>query len=153
MLSSPASPAVPLALDEQQRAGPTTRLIITHIVVENFKSYSGRHVVGPFHKVRNDALSNIAIMQSFTAIVGPNGSGKSNVIDAVMFVLGYRARKLRQTKLADLIHTSVEAAHLSIDSCAVEVHFQQIIDHVRGSMCKRGCRGNGWRRWRGVGLW
>lgn len=70
-------------------------------------------------------------MQSFTAIVGPNGSGKSNVIDAFMFVLGYRARKLRQAKLADLIHTSVEATtQLNMDSCTVEVHFQQIIDYV-----------------------
>lgn len=27
------------------------RLVITHIVVDNFKSYFGRKVLGPFHKV------------------------------------------------------------------------------------------------------
>lgn len=29
------------------------RLIITHIVNENFKSYAGRQVLGPFHKVND----------------------------------------------------------------------------------------------------
>lgn len=29
------------------------RLVATHIVVENFKSYYGRHIIGPFHKVPN----------------------------------------------------------------------------------------------------
>lgn len=32
------------------------------IEIENFKSYKGRQIIGPFHK--------------FTAIIGPNGSGK-----------------------------------------------------------------------------
>lgn len=31
------------------------------IEIENFKSYKGRQIIGPFHK--------------FTAIIGPNGSG------------------------------------------------------------------------------
>jgi len=30
--------------------------------------------------------------------VGPNGSGKSNVIDAILFVFGFRANKMRQVK-------------------------------------------------------
>ncbi|CAI2191714.1 14478_t:CDS:2, partial [Funneliformis geosporum] len=47
----------------------------------------------PFHK-------------SFSAIVGPNGSEKSNVIDALLFVSGYRANKMRQGKLSELIHSS-----------------------------------------------
>lgn len=59
--------------------------------------------------------------QNFTSIVGPNGSGKSNVIDAFMFVLGYRAKKLRQSKLAELIHNS--EGMLDVESCTVEVHF------------------------------
>ena len=34
--------------------------------------------------------------QAFTSIVGPNGSGKSNVIDALLFIFGGRAKQLRQ---------------------------------------------------------
>lgn len=32
--------------------------------------------------------------QSFSAVVGPNGSGKSNVIDAMLFVFGKRAKQV-----------------------------------------------------------
>nr|CAB3266387.1 structural maintenance of chromosomes protein 4 [Phallusia mammillata] len=96
------------------------RLIITHIVNENFKSYAGRQVLGPFHK-------------SFTGIVGPNGSGKSNVIDSMLFVFGYRANKIRSKKLAVLIHNSEN--HKSFTSCTVEVHFEKIVDLDNGGYC------------------
>lgn len=68
-------------------------------------------------------------MQSFSAIVGPNGSGKSNTIDALLFVFGYRASKMRQGKLSELIHNSADFPDL--DECSVEVHFREIIDLVR----------------------
>ena len=59
----------------------------------NFKSYGGERVtVGPFHR--------------FTAIVGPNGSGKSNLMDAISFVLGAQANKLRGNQLRDLVYAS-----------------------------------------------
>lgn len=61
-------------------------------------------------------------------VVGPNGSGKSNVIDALLFVFGYRANKMRQGKLSELIHNSAKYPNCS--SCSVEVHFQMIIDGV-----------------------
>ena len=32
--------------------GPPPRLMITHMVNNNFKSYFGTQIVGPFHKVR-----------------------------------------------------------------------------------------------------
>uniref|UniRef100_H2Z792 Structural maintenance of chromosomes protein n=1 Tax=Ciona savignyi TaxID=51511 RepID=H2Z792_CIOSA len=89
------------------------RLIITHIVNYNFKSYAGKKVLGPFHK-------------SFTAIIGPNGSGKSNVIDSMLFVFGYRANKIRSKKLSVLIHNSEN--HKDATSCTVEVHFEKIVD-------------------------
>ena len=39
--------------EERQPAGPSSsRLIITDMVLENFKSYAGKQRVGPFHKVR-----------------------------------------------------------------------------------------------------
>jgi hypothetical protein len=56
------------------------------MVLENFKSYGGEREVGPFHK-------------RFSSIVGPNGSGKSNVIDAMLFVFGKKAKKLRLNKV------------------------------------------------------
>ncbi|XP_061072830.1 structural maintenance of chromosomes protein 4 [Conger conger] len=89
------------------------RLMITHIVNQNFKSYAGEQILGPFHK-------------RFSCIIGPNGSGKSNVIDSMLFVFGYRAQKIRSKKLSVLIHSSDQ--HQDIQSCTVEVHFQKIID-------------------------
>uniref|UniRef100_A0A915DL97 Structural maintenance of chromosomes protein n=1 Tax=Ditylenchus dipsaci TaxID=166011 RepID=A0A915DL97_9BILA len=92
------------------------RLMISHIVVENFKSYYGTQTIGPFHK-------------NFTAVIGPNGSGKSNVIDALLFVFGYRASKIRSKKLSVLIHSS--AGRDDIPSCTVAVNFQRIVDISR----------------------
>nr|XP_006637669.1 PREDICTED: structural maintenance of chromosomes protein 4 isoform X1 [Lepisosteus oculatus] len=89
------------------------RLMITHIVNRNFKSYAGEQILGPFHK-------------RFSCIIGPNGSGKSNVIDSMLFVFGYRAQKIRSKKLSVLIHNSDK--HKDIQCCTVEVHFQKIID-------------------------
>ncbi|KAJ3297941.1 hypothetical protein HK104_011341 [Borealophlyctis nickersoniae] len=83
------------------------------MVLHNFKSYAGKVEIGPFHK-------------SFTSIVGPNGSGKSNVIDSLLFVFGFKAKKMRQGKLSELIHNSTHFQNLT--SCTVEVHFREIID-------------------------
>ncbi|OII74061.1 SMC4 chromosomal ATPase [Cryptosporidium ubiquitum] len=94
---------------EQERP----RLIIHKIVLENFKSYGGNKVIGPFHK-------------SFTAIVGPNGSGKSNVIDAMLFVFGKRAKHMRLNKVSELIHNSKH--YPNNDKASVAVHFKEIID-------------------------
>ncbi|KAJ1973421.1 Structural maintenance of chromosomes protein 4, partial [Dimargaris verticillata] len=109
MLQTPATPEpVPSAGTDADQ-----RLIITRMVLNNFKSYAGRQEIGPFHK-------------SFSSVVGPNGSGKSNVIDALLFVFGYRANKMRQGKLSELIHNSQQ--YQNLDSCAVEVHFCDIRD-------------------------
>merc|ERR1719486_1823636 len=92
---------------------PAPRPIITKMVLENFKSYAGVKEIGPFHKC-------------FSSVVGPNGSGKSNVIDAMLFVFGYRASKIRQGKLSGLIHNS--ESHQNLDHCSVSVFFQMIVD-------------------------
>jgi structural maintenance of chromosome 4 len=63
-----------------QKSG--ARLMIEKMVLRNFKSYAGEQNIGPFHKC-------------FSSVVGPNGSGKSNVIDAMLFVFGKKANKLR----------------------------------------------------------
>ncbi|XP_048431168.1 structural maintenance of chromosomes protein 4 [Pyrus x bretschneideri] len=89
------------------------RLFIREMVMRNFKSYAGEQRVGPFHK-------------SFSAVVGPNGSGKSNVIDAMLFVFGKRAKQMRLNKVSELIHNSTN--HQNLDNAGVSVHFQEIID-------------------------
>ncbi|KAI1499108.1 RecF/RecN/SMC N terminal domain-containing protein [Biscogniauxia marginata] len=98
-----------------EETGPKPRIVITYLILNNFKSYAGRQEVGPFHS-------------SFSSVVGPNGSGKSNVIDSLLFVFGFRASKMRQGKISALIHNS--AAHPNLDHCEVAVHFQEVIDLV-----------------------
>ncbi|OTB03223.1 hypothetical protein M426DRAFT_322014 [Hypoxylon sp. CI-4A] len=93
--------------------GPKARIVITYLILNNFKSYAGRQEVGPFHS-------------SFSSVVGPNGSGKSNVIDSLLFVFGFRASKMRQGKISALIHNS--AAYPNLDHCEVAVHFQEVMD-------------------------
>ncbi|KAI1139430.1 nuclear condensin complex subunit Smc4 [Hypoxylon sp. FL0543] len=101
--------AVPVVED----TGPKPRIVITYLILNNFKSYAGRQEVGPFHA-------------SFSSVVGPNGSGKSNVIDSLLFVFGFRASKMRQGKISALIHNS--AAYPDLDHCEVAVHFQEVMD-------------------------
>lgn len=45
---------------------------LMRIEAENFKSYAGTQIIGPF--------------KDFTAVIGPNGAGKSNLMDAIRFV-------------------------------------------------------------------
>ncbi|TVY75869.1 Structural maintenance of chromosomes protein [Lachnellula suecica] len=107
------SMAIPVAED----TGPKARIVITYLILTNFKSYAGRQEVGPFHA-------------SFSSVVGPNGSGKSNVIDSLLFVFGFRASKMRQGKISALIHNS--AAFPDLDFCEVAVHFQEVMDQPNG---------------------
>ncbi|XP_037539213.1 structural maintenance of chromosomes protein 1B [Nematolebias whitei] len=63
---------------------------LKQINVENFKSWRGKQVIGPFMR--------------FNCIIGTNGSGKSNVMDALSFAMGQRAASLRVKHLRDLVH-------------------------------------------------
>jgi structural maintenance of chromosome 1 len=63
---------------------------IHRLEVDNFKSYKGHQVIGPF--------------LNFTAIIGPNGAGKSNLMDAISFVLGVRSTHLRGSQLRDFVY-------------------------------------------------
>ncbi|KAJ1943760.1 Structural maintenance of chromosomes protein 1, partial [Linderina macrospora] len=63
---------------------------LVQLELENFKSYRGHQVIGPF--------------TSFTAVVGPNGAGKSNLMDAISFVLGVKSSHLRSSQLRDLVY-------------------------------------------------
>ncbi|GMF83118.1 unnamed protein product [[Candida] boidinii] len=104
------SSAVPAAIEPPK---PEPRLVIERLVLTNFKSYAGTQIVGPFNA-------------SFSAVVGPNGSGKSNVIDSLLFVFGFRASKMRQSKLSELIHNS--EAFPNLKYCRVDIHFKNVID-------------------------
>ena len=97
-----------------QPTDSSPRLVIDKLVLTNFKSYAGIQEIGPFHT-------------SFSAVVGPNGSGKSNVIDSLLFVFGFRANKMRQSKLCELIHNSESFPNL--DFCQVDIHFAKVVDN------------------------
>lgn len=103
------------AIPVVEEQGTKPRMVITYLILNNFKSYAGRQEVGPFHA-------------SFSSVVGPNGSGKSNVIDSLLFVFGFRASKMRQGKISALIHNS--AQYPDLDHCEVAVHFQMVQDQV-----------------------
>ncbi|CAL1275385.1 unnamed protein product [Larinioides sclopetarius] len=107
-ITVPAAPAPALSLESTKE-----RLVIRELKVRNFKSYAGNRTIGPFDK-------------NFSCIVGPNGSGKSNVIDALLFVFGYRAQKIRSKKVSVLIHKSEK--YPDLDSCSVTVNFATIKD-------------------------
>lgn len=83
------------------------RLYIQSLTVEDFKSYKGLHRIGP-------------LGTGFNAVVGPNGTGKSNIIDAVLFVLGFRAKKLRHARAEDLIHSGDPRP----SKCTVTLHLE-----------------------------
>ncbi|KAL7557450.1 hypothetical protein ACA910_009266 [Epithemia clementina (nom. ined.)] len=98
--------------DGNNGESPPRRLMITKMVLENFKSYAGIQEIGPFH-------------HCFSSVVGPNGSGKSNVIDAMLFVFGKRAKQLRLNKIRELIHQSDKCKPTS---ATVTVFMQEIVD-------------------------
>ncbi|KAM0679832.1 Structural maintenance of chromosomes protein 1A [Glugoides intestinalis] len=72
-------------------------MLLDKVEINNFKSYRGKHLIGPFDK--------------FSCIVGPNGSGKSNVLDAISFALNVPNECLRVKSLKSLIEqNSIEAS-------------------------------------------
>ena len=64
---------------------------ITKVIVEGFKSYGEKTVVGPFHQGHN-------------VVVGRNGSGKSNFFSAIEFVLLADSTNLKGEQQRALLH-------------------------------------------------
>lgn len=102
-------------LSDDMAASRGGRLV--RLELENFKSYHGRQIIGPFE-------------DNFVSIIGPNGAGKSNLMDALSFVLGIQSAQLRSTSLADLIyrdgsrvagHASVTAVYARSDGVQVSL--------------------------------
>lgn len=100
-------------------------MYIKEMILENFKSYAGTQRIGPFHKVEQQGVLCVHLSachenaprsflafrtQNMSAIIGPNGCGKSNIIDALLFIFGKRAKKLRLNRISELIHNSSEEA-------------------------------------------
>ncbi|KYR02550.1 structural maintenance of chromosome protein [Tieghemostelium lacteum] len=56
--------------------------------------------VGPFHKY-------------FSSVVGPNCSGISNVIEDMLFIIGFNSKQIKQIKLGDLVHKSQDKKNLT----------------------------------------
>jgi structural maintenance of chromosome 4 len=48
-------------------------------------------------------------------------------------VFGYRANRMRQARLSELIHSSQGRENL--DACTVEIYFEEIIDSVKKNDC------------------
>ncbi|GAW83391.1 structural maintenance of chromosome 2 [Plasmodium gonderi] len=72
-------------------------MYIEEIILDGFKSYPTKTVIGPFHP-------------QFNAITGLNGSGKSNVLDAICFVMGINNLNLiRVNRLDELIYKQGQA--------------------------------------------
>ncbi|AYU83156.1 structural maintenance of chromosome (SMC) family protein, putative [Leishmania donovani] len=74
---------------------------IHRVELDNFKSYYGKAVIGPF--------------KDFTCVVGPNGAGKSNLMDALSFVLSSTvtqtsASSMRGKSAVDFIHRKAKTA-------------------------------------------
>ncbi|XP_034248199.1 structural maintenance of chromosomes protein 1A-like [Thrips palmi] len=85
--------------------------ILYNVEVENFKTYAGKVMIGPF--------------KPFMAVIGPNGSGKSNFVDAISFALGEKASKLRVKDLSDLIHGAHIGKPVS-ESASVTLYFKYV---------------------------
>ncbi|EKU21357.1 regulator of chromosome condensation-like protein, partial [Nannochloropsis gaditana CCMP526] len=83
---------------------------LERVTLENFKSYPGTQVIGPF--------------RDFTAIIGPNGSGKSNLMDAISFVLGVQSRQLRSSQMKELIFRADDLQGSASRRAFVELIYQ-----------------------------
>uniref|UniRef100_A0A0N4ZLJ8 Structural maintenance of chromosomes protein n=1 Tax=Parastrongyloides trichosuri TaxID=131310 RepID=A0A0N4ZLJ8_PARTI len=93
------------------------RLIIGKIILENFKSYLGKKVLGNFDS-------------NFTSVIGNNGSGKSNIIDGFLFAFDYSPKKIRMKKYCELIHNSNRG---NPDFARVSIYFQRILKNEIGT--------------------
>ncbi|XP_075066448.1 structural maintenance of chromosomes protein 1B [Mixophyes fleayi] len=78
---------------------------LSHLVLEDFKSWRGRQIIGPFKR--------------FNCVIGPNGSGKSNLMDALSFVMGEKTTNLRVKSVRELIHGANIGSPVS---CTASVH-------------------------------
>ncbi len=75
--------------------------------------------------------TRVAFDHPLTGVVGPNGCGKSNIIDAIRWVLGERARNLRGETLDDIIFDGSDSRK-RLDQASVEVVIDNSLGRVGG---------------------
>ncbi len=78
---------------------PYVNPLIESIRINNFKSFKRANIVFP---------------KGFVAITGPNGSGKSNILEAIAFVMGWRAKRLRAANLSHLVRRGSSTASVTL---------------------------------------
>jgi len=83
-------------------------MYIEEVIIDGFKSYSTRTVVGKFDP-------------QFTAITGLNGSGKSNILDSICFVLGIT--NLQQVRVHNLQELVYKQGQAGITKASVSIVF------------------------------
>ncbi|KAI8894905.1 hypothetical protein BC833DRAFT_190008 [Globomyces pollinis-pini] len=83
-------------------------MYIEEVIIEGFKSYATRTVIGKWDP-------------RFNAITGLNGTGKSNILDSICFVLGItNLSHVRATNLQDLVYKKGQAG---INKASVTIVF------------------------------
>ena len=106
-----------------------TSIRLSKMIIDNFKSFEGRHEIGYF--------------LNFSVVMGPNGSGKSNIIDALCFALGMNLHSLRTKNYKDLIYKPTnDIAHTQKKTCFVELIFTEQLTENEVSF-RRSIQSNG----------
>ena len=103
------------SISKSKKNNQNHKLIIHKIILENFKSFKGRHEIGFF--------------KNFTVVMGPNGSGKSNILDALCFTLCIGSSYLRSKNAKDIIYKPISQTNNNNSSekknnnnnCSVEI--------------------------------
>lgn len=50
-------------MNQRSSTGPDRRIIVKQVILENFKSYYGKKIIGPFNKVEANVINRI-LMES-----------------------------------------------------------------------------------------
>lgn len=104
-------PPFPHTSKASKKAHAAERLVIDRLELTDFKTFAGDCEVKQFHP-------------RFLIINGPNGCGKSNVIDALLFVFGWKSRDLRGDSLLAMIHQRTDGTRC--DHCKVTLHLKRV---------------------------
>ncbi|MCQ2816362.1 MAG: chromosome segregation protein SMC [archaeon] len=86
-------------------------LKLTKIILENFRSYNGKHIIENF--------------SNFNGIIGPNGGGKSSIVEAIYFALSSAKAGFGTQSKKDLVCTSQINASITNVSCRVDLFFDE----------------------------
>eukprot|EP01060_Flectonema_neradi_P035655 TRINITY_DN6622_c0_g3_i1.p1 TRINITY_DN6622_c0_g3~~TRINITY_DN6622_c0_g3_i1.p1 ORF type:complete len:1210 (+),score=310.95 TRINITY_DN6622_c0_g3_i1:65-3631(+) len=83
---------------------------IQQVILDGFKSYAHRKVIGPFDR-------------EFNAITGLNGSGKSNILDAICFVFAISQANIHKVRVKDPRELIYKSGQAGITKASVTIDF------------------------------